>query len=165
MTTITDALNIHEVARFAGLGEAQIRAWTARYNWPQPSRDRRGRLHFTERQAIQLRDIAYHLRAGACIGDLIVDGQPTITPSVPPPTPIRIDISNLPRPQSTTGIETQRLLLLGIVQRHAGRIRHALAQCARLRPDERGPAVLLVLDAFRAQNPTHAAWLDQAIEG
>lgn len=160
-----DAMNIREVAQFAGLGESQIRMWGSRYGWPQPARDRRGNRVFNERQAIQLREIAARLRGGAMIGALIVDGLPRLCPTVAPAERIAIDISDLPRPQTAAGIEAQRLLLLGIDQRHPGRIRLAIAQCARLRPNERGPAVFLILDAIRKQCPAHVPWLDHVVEG
>jgi hypothetical protein len=160
-----DAMNIREVAQFAGLGEAQIRQWGIRYGWPQPARDRRGNRVFNERQAITLRSIAALLRTGVPISTIIVDGLPRVAAPAARTDTFALDLTALPRPQTKAGEEVQRLLILGLVQRHPGRIRCALAQCARLRPDERGPAALLVLDAARAQNPSHAAWIDQAVEG
>ena len=159
-----EVLNLAPTAGFAGVTPGALRQWLSRHGWPHPTRDRHGRWTFTERQAIEIRDVAQRLAAGACLRDLIEDGHLRQAPHPRHRPPFHLDLVNLPDPPGREAQQVRRTLVLGLLHQHPGRVRQAIAQCACLHPRDRGLAVLLVLDAARRQNPAYAAWIDQAVE-
>jgi DNA-binding transcriptional MerR regulator len=164
MTTDTLVwLSISDAAELAGTTPSVLRVWEQRYGWPAPRRSPSGYRRFTPADASLIRQVVARVDAGTPISEIIHDGRPHLLPPAARPQPISLDLSDLPRPTTADGQAAQRALLLGIAQRHPGQIRAAVALCARLHPRERGPAVLLVLDAVRRQHPDHA-WLDRILE-
>jgi hypothetical protein len=164
MTTATATawLSISEVAAQAGTSTATLRVWEQRYGWPAPRRSPSGNRRFTPGDLDQIRQVVARVDAGTPIRELIIDGRPHLLPPIAKPTHAQLDLSAVPSPTTADGLAAQRLLILGLAQRHPGRIREAVARCALLRPSDRGPAVLQVLAACRAQHTDHA-WLDQIL--
>lgn len=162
--TLTQPRNLPETAAFAGITAACLRSWMLRFGYPRPQRDRHGHWQFSERQAVELRDLARRHHEGAHMRDLIVDGMPRLAPTPKAMPAFRLDITAIPDPASAEAQQIRRALILGLIHQHAGRVRHALAVCARLHPRDRGHAALLIIDAARRQNPAYRAWIDQAVE-
>jgi hypothetical protein len=156
-------LTISEVATATGVSMSVLRIWEKRYGWPRPHRSRHGNRLYTPGDVVLLHQVLTRLAAGATIRDLIRDGAPCLTQPAPRHAPPILDLTAIGCPDGREAQEIRDRLVCGLVQRHPGIVRWAVSQCARLRPAERGPAVLNVLAAYRRQI-ADAAWLDAALE-
>lgn len=157
-------LTISEVAAATGVSKSVLRIWEKRYGWPTPHRSRHGCRRYTVDTVEVLHQVIARLGAGATIRDLIVDGHPSLGQPAPSPAPKpTLDLAAVGCPDSADAQDVRDRLICGLIQQHPGIVRWAVSQCARLRPAERGPAVLNVLTAYRHQVADHA-WLDVALE-
>lgn len=163
--TTTDRMSIAEAARRVQATPSLLRIWETRYGWPTAHRTRGGLRYYTVEQVDYIAKVLRYLRSsGLSPREVIRDGMPQLPAEQRDTDPVpAFDASEIPEPASTEALAVRRQLLAGLLQRHSGVVRAAVAQCARLHPRDRSPAVLQVIAAYRAQIADHA-WLDLALE-
>ncbi len=140
------ALNIHQVARAAGLTTSLLRVWESRYGWPSPRRLRNGYRIFTRHQLEEVVRAAILVRTGMAIGKLIVDGLPRW-----PAEPERQQLAQpltaaraLRLPPSAPAARLRDEVLDALERAHSGRIREQLQLAPlELRPHDELLGVLV----------------------
>lgn len=149
--------SISDAAKAAGCTPAELRIWTERYGWPQPSRDRHGWRSFAPTLVADLQRVVALRNAGTPIGAIIGTGRPVF-----PGERIeahRIDLSGLPEPSSQDGRELC-LALASSIQRglSPSEVRHiAEVRLSRVRPTDRGAVLALVKRYEEQRSPVSAA--------
>lgn len=162
---MTDAgVTLRELAIATRTTPQQIYQWQARYGWPLPAGTHPRGRRYPRALIDEVRRVLAANAAGRPLRDILATPTPALPPVVAPPALPGLDLRDLPTPTTTDGQAVQRQLLRGLADRHPGRVRHAVAACARLHPRERGPAVLLVLTRARQAHPALSAWLDEILE-
>jgi DNA-binding transcriptional MerR regulator len=139
-------LNIHQVARAAGLTTSLLRVWESRYCWPSPRRLRNGYRIFSRHQLEEVVRAATLVRAGLAIGKLIVDGLPRW-----PAEPDRQQLAQpltaaraLRVPASAPAARLRAEVLDALERSHCGRIREQLQLAPlELRPHDELLGVLV----------------------
>jgi hypothetical protein len=156
-------LTIQEVAQATGVSAPCLRTWETRFGWPTPHRTRHGCRRYTADSVAKIRSVAARVHAGEALPEIIREGRPCLAPAVVPPPRPNLDFTAIPCPLDDNARCIRDRLICGLVQRHPGIVRWAASSCDVLHPDDRGPAVLNILTAYRQQVADHA-WLDAALE-
>lgn len=153
-----------QLARQAGCSAQLVDTWAARYGWPMPGRRRPCVRLYRSEICEQLRRALALVRAGTPPSELIIHGRLMLPGSPAPAAPkVDLDFGEIPCPTHRDAQDIRDRLILGLIQRHPGIVRESVAQCARLHPGDRGPAVLAILAAYRSQVADHA-WIDDVLE-
>jgi DNA-binding transcriptional MerR regulator len=139
-------LNIHQVARAAGLTTSLLRVWESRYGWPSPRRLRNGYRIFTRHQMEEVVRAAALVRSGLAIGKLIVDALPR-WPAEPERQQLAQPLTNARAFSAPTSVPALRLrdeILDALERSHPGRIREQLQLAPlELRPHDELVSVLV----------------------
>lgn len=139
-------LNIHQVARAAGLTTSLLRVWESRYGWPSPRRLRNGYRIFTRHQMEEVVRAANLVRTGLAIGKLIVDALPR-WPAEPERQQLAQPLTSaraLSPPTSASALRLQAEILDALERSHPGRIREQLQLAPiELRPRDELVSVLV----------------------
>ena len=139
-------LNIHQVARAAGLTTSLLRVWESRYGWPSPRRLRNGYRIFTRHQMEEVVRAASLVREGMAIGKLIVDALPR-WPAEPERQQLAEPLTSARTfsiPASAPALRLRNEILDALERSHPGRIREQLQFAPlELRPSDELSAVLV----------------------
>jgi len=150
-----------DLAARAGCSQSLLNAWQIRYGWPMGHRSGGFRC-YPEHLVELLRRVLERVRQGHPPSQIIIDGLPVL-PAPSPAPKVDLDFGDIPMPATSEARDVRDRLILGLIQRHPGIVRWAAAQCSRIRPSDRGPAVLAIIAAYRRQVADHA-WIDHVLE-
>jgi transposase-like protein len=152
------AFSITEAAQMTGTTPAILRAWSSRYGWPSPRRTSTGYRRFTTAEIEQIKQVRAQMAAGRELREILADGQVHLPCAQPQPTPAHLEFGELSAPRTGDGYDVRTRLIAGLLQRHPGIVRWALAMRDRLPPHDREASVNGIL-RLAAEQLGHPGWL------